>query len=224
MTLETPNVDLSSVASIVAASFVVTEVAKRYISEKTPVVGKIPVLLFPLVISAVLAVLSNKVFKDNTGKPFLQGNIWTLLISTVVSATSASGVFTWFKNGSQTIGNAQPLGTKPNGEDNTMKPTPIIAAICLMFLGGCAVCPEKIALRETMDTETTSIRQDHKAWAAALVAYPVGTTDPRTGQPSTGKPTTLPTLTPAQYNQMMATHAEYEGTVADDRSHDGGTK
>lgn len=216
---------LSTVAGVVAASFFLTEVAKRYISEKTPVIGKIPVLLFPIVISLILTFLCNKVFRDNHGQPFLDGSIWTLLGTAFTSAATTSGFFSWLKNGAVTIGQAQPLGTSSannTGEDTTMKPNPILLLPLLFLFTGCTSCPQKATLRESMDQATTSIRQDHKDWASKLVAYPVGTTDPRTGKPSTGKNQvdSLPVLTPTQYKAILATHSEYEGLVSDDRAHD----
>lgn len=138
--LDMPTGSLSTVAGVVAAAFTLTEVAKRYITEKTPVIGKIPVLLFPLVISGILTVLANKVFKDNSGKPFLEGSLSTLLISTLVAASSASGLFSWVKSPATTVGQAQPLGTTNNtGEDNTMKPNLLLLLPLLLAtsLAGC---------------------------------------------------------------------------------------
>lgn len=73
-----------------------------------------------------------------------------------------------------------------------------------------------------MDGSTQTIRMDHLAWAAKLTAYPIGTTDPRTGLPSTGKNQAdqIPALTPAQLKQIQATETEYEGLVNDDRAND----
>ena len=221
MPTDLQNISLGTVAGIVTISFIITEVAKRFITEKTPVIGKIPVLLFPLLISATLAILANKVFKDDAGKPFLIGNIWTTLGTTIVSAATASGIFTWAKYPATTVGQAKSLtDNSPTGEDTTMKPL-LLLITSMIFIGGCS-CPQKAVLRESMDQATNSIRHDHVDWASKLTAYPIGTVDPRTNQLSNGKNQAdqLPTLTPAQLNAIKGAETEYEGLVSDDRATD----
>lgn len=97
-----------------------------------------------------------------------------------------------------------------------------IVAAALLLVGCSAANPEKAALRESMDQGTRTIRLNEKTWAEMLVAYPVGTTDPRTNQPSTGKNLAdkIAPLTPAQLKQDQAAHAEYERLVAEDRERD----
>lgn len=96
-----------------------------------------------------------------------------------------------------------------------------IAVSLLSLIGvGCASCPEKAIIRDSMDEGTRTIRANEKAWAEKLVAYPVGTTDPRTQQPSDGKnkASEIKPLTPAQYSQEQKTQADYDSLVAQDRS------
>jgi len=105
-----------------------------------------------------------------------------------------------------------------------MKPNFLFLGIILtipLFVG-CQANPEKTALREAMYDGTATMRANHKAWSEKLVAYPVGTTDPRTGQPSDGKnkASEIPPLTPAQYKNAMAADKEFEDLVNEDRARD----
>lgn len=217
MDLSTDTLNLYSIAGVIACTFAIVEIAKRYIQPNT-MLGKIPIIFFPLVISPILALCANKLLKRSDGTPFLAGNTWTVLGRAFLGASSASGFFTWIKKPTVTVGDAKPLGTG-SGIDKTMKPTLLILA-SFMFLG-CA-CPEKAALRETMDQGTRTIRQNEADWAAKLVAYPVGTTDPRTGLPSTGKNQAdkIPPLTPAQFKQEQAAQKGYNDLVNEDRAKD----
>lgn len=98
--------------------------------------------------------------------------------------------------------------------------------VALALVGCNKPNPEKIAIRETLWRGTQQIRDNEKKWAEKLVAYPVGTIDPRTGQPSDGKnrANEIPPLTPAQYENGKKTHADLEAAYNEDVARDtGGT-
>lgn len=220
------SINLTSITGVIAATFVVVEIIKKLVKPETPVLGKIPVILFPLVIAPILALVANKAMFRDDGTPILSGNVWTVLGRAILGAASSSGLYTWLRQPGITIGDAQPLigSTKP-GEDTTMKPNFIILlAASLVLLVGCqgAKNPEKVALREAMYQGTTQMRSNHKAWAEKLVAYPAGTTDPRTGQPSDGKnkASEITPLTPAQYRNGVAADDEFNKLVEEDRARD----
>ncbi len=95
-----------------------------------------------------------------------------------------------------------------------------VLAVCVLGLAaGCQTLnPEKDAIRETLWQGTRQIRANEREWAEKLVAYPVGTIDPRTGQPSDGKnqASEIKPLTPAQLEQDRKIHAELEAAYNED--------
>lgn len=108
MSDEVPR-SFTSVGGIITTSLIITEAAKRIISEKTPIINKIPVILFPLISSGILVFLANKVFKTNDGKPFLPGNVYSLAISALSGAAGASGLFSWLKDGTTNVGQSRSI-------------------------------------------------------------------------------------------------------------------
>ncbi len=210
--------NLYSITGVIAITFVLVEIIKRMVKPTTPILGHIPVLLFPLIIAPILALAANKLMFQDDGTPFLSGNVWTVLGRSILGAASSSGLYTWLANPKTTVGEAQPLiGKSQSSEDNYMRPNFMIL-LPLFCLVGCA-CPEKAILREGMDQGTRQIRENEKAWAEKLVAYPPGTVDPRDGKASTGKnkATEIPPLTPAQYKNGQKAHEDYENLVNQDR-------
>lgn len=223
------SVNLASITGVIAVTFIIVEIMKKLVKPGTPILGRIPVILFPLVIAPILALLANKVMKLDDGTPILTGNIWTVLGRSILGAASSSGLYTWLRQPGTTVGDAQPLiGAIKPGEDSTMKPNfLILITISLLFtLTGCQLTknPEKAALRESMYNGTQQIRTNEKAWAEKLVAYPAGSTDPRTGQPSDGKnkASEITPLTPAQFRNDVAAHDEFDKLVNEDRARDVG--
>lgn len=102
----------------------------------------------------------------------------------------------------------------------------LTVAIALVVLTGCAnkPNPEKMAIRETLWQGSRQIRENEKKWAEKLVAYPVGTIDPRTGQPSDGKnrASEIVPLTPAQFENGKKAHKDLEDAYKEDVARDTG--
>lgn len=213
------SLNLASISGIIAVTFIIVEVAKNLIKPTTKILGSVPVIFFPLIIAPTLAFFANKVMKLDDGSPILSGNIWIVLGRAILGAASSSGLYTWIHQPGTTVGEAKPLIG-----DMTMKPNYMLMIVGFsLILTGCSnVNPEKVALREAMYGGTQQIRENEATWAQKLVAYPVGTTDPRTGQASDGKnrASEIPPLTPAQYKNDVSAHAEFESLVSEDRARD----
>lgn len=101
-----------------------------------------------------------------------------------------------------------------------MSKTKIIVAVGLLSLVGCQACPEKAVLRESMNQGSQTAWSDAVEWGKQLVVYPAGQNDPRTEQPSDGKNKAgaIQPLTPAAYDQLLKTKAEYDAFVTNDRN------
>lgn len=117
------SVNFTTIPGIVAASFFLTELIKRYVTSSTPIIGKIPVALVPLILCGILTFVANKLMRHPDGMPYLTGDTWSLVGGSILSAAGSSGIYTWIKSGGQTVGESQPIsGGNPSSEDRTMKP------------------------------------------------------------------------------------------------------
>lgn len=212
--------NLASISGIIAASMLIVQIIKRLIPAGSAI-AKVPIFIWAILSSIGLATLANKVLKLNDGSPMLEGDYWKVLWAAITAAAGASGFFTWVYNPE----NVQSVKLDPTNNDFGGKmtekdqkslaeklPNPLILLpllICLIGLG--CVCPEKAILREGMDGLTKSIRTQHRDWANKLVV------DPATGKDHRDQ---LPTITPAQLDQINKTHDEYDNLVKEDRERD----
>lgn len=114
--------NMGSTAGIIAVTFGIVEVLKKYVKPTTPYIGKIPTWVFPITIAVLLALAANKIITVQ-GQPILAGDTWVVLGRAFMAAASSSGLFSMIKNSKTTLGESQTLASsmKPS-EDQTMTP------------------------------------------------------------------------------------------------------
>jgi hypothetical protein len=104
--------NIGSLTGVIGATMFIVEILKKIIKPTTPVLGKIPLMLFPILIAPGLALLCNKVFILDNGAPILSGNLWVVMYRAFLSAASTSGLYEWLRHGDKTIGDSKPLTQK----------------------------------------------------------------------------------------------------------------
>lgn len=196
MELETLN--LTSITGVVAATLTIVEILKRTFS-KFSFWSRVPVFVYAIVISAICALLANRVFMID-GHPLLPGETWKVIWASVIAAAGASGFYTWLRN-PESLQTAGRLG-------DGMKAMAILL-VAGLSLGGC-VNAEKSALRETLVQGTQTIRAEHKEWAGLLVRQPDGS----------DRRAELPQLSPSEYQNLLKLHDQFDANVANDRARD----
>lgn len=162
--------DLTSVTGIIAATFAIVEILKRLIQNQNSFLGRTPVWIYSVIVSAVLAFLANKVIRRDATHYFLEGDLWVVMWKSVLGAASASGFFTWFRNPSGSMASAQPLGTPVNGEDHTMKPSILLVPFmlgALLFTGGCAT--PSLTSNPTPKTQVAQMAEAYSGVVQSLV-------------------------------------------------------
>lgn len=107
---------LSSITGIIAATMVILEILKR-IFIKNAGFGKIPVFVYAVAISIILATIANKFLKTPEGESILPGVYWSIVWKAVIGAASASGFYSWLNN-PESVGNAQPIWRDANGQNS----------------------------------------------------------------------------------------------------------
>lgn len=100
--------NLSSVTGITSITFLILEILKAYIHKTTPIIGKIPTWVFPIVVAFGLALTANKLIYID-GKPVLPGNFWVIAGKAFLAALGSSGIHSTLKNIATPIGVSKPL-------------------------------------------------------------------------------------------------------------------
>lgn len=199
------TIDLSSIASIILLTWVIIEFLKNIFQSHSGF-GRIPVPLLVVVIAEGLAIAAH-FLKEDDGTPYLEGNLIQIIIRALLAALASSGINAWITKGGTSVGNAEPtikLGSK------TMKNIALVLLVGF-FVGGCAICPEKAILRESMYQNSQPFHEDALEWGEKLVVSP---------EHPQARINELPTLTQDQYNAMRSADAQYQDLVKEDRERD----
>lgn len=117
--MDLATLSLSSVTGIIATTMVILEILKR-IFQKNKGFGSVPVFVYAIGVSIILATIASKVIKTPTGDPILPGLYWEVLWKAVIGAASASGFYSWLNN-PESVGNAQPIWSEPNAKTSNPK-------------------------------------------------------------------------------------------------------
>lgn len=158
----TQPIDLSSTAGIVAAVLTLTAIIKRLVVN-VPVLKNVPTWLYASMLAAITSGVAVQI-------GVLQGSLWHLVFHAAISAASASGFHSWYKNFTKSPADSELEKSGVSTNSILLSLVFLIAFSSLLVFPGCGKSPSQ-QYAMASDTYTVTVNGVVAASQAGLIDF-----------------------------------------------------